>query len=227
MSSRPPIVRPSGSREFVDASLKELAAGRWSAPAWGRFLTRCLSRSADQALKHRLAFLELTLLHAVLARGRLRLWPLISWLLAVTHLGLLHEAHRGMSVPNVLTVVRANLPAIMPLTAPSAAGVALVTDYLDGRLARALNRETAFGAYADPLADMVFWTWFAFRHESSRWVRAVVLIAGPIPGAAITLGYFVKGRTIDYPRPLGVRWLSAGFQCALALRAIRTVSAVR
>ncbi len=219
VKSRRLIVQPPGSRQFVDDALAELVAGRWSPWAWLRFLWRCLVRSANQVALHRRAFLELTLLHLALTRGRPRPWPLISWLLASTHLGLLGDERRGMRVANHLSLLRANLPALSASAAPWTAVVAVVTDFLDGRLARAHRAETAFGAYADPLADLVFWNWFVFRNESSPWIRAAVVIAWPLPVAVVTAVYFVRGRTIDYPRPPAARALSAGFQCWIGLRA--------
>jgi hypothetical protein len=136
-------------------------------------------RSAEQATNHRRAFLELTLLHLALMRGRLRPWPVVAWLLAVTHLGLLGEERRGALVANHLSLLRANLPSLSLSAAPWTAGVALLTDVLDGQLARARKEETAFGAYADPLADLVFWNWYVFRNESSPMIRAAAFRLAP------------------------------------------------
>lgn len=221
LMSRSPIIRPKDSRQFVDEALRELAGGRWSPSAWFHFLWRCSIRSAQQAAAHRRAFLELTLLHLALTRGRPRAWPLVSWLLAVTHLGLLGDQQRGPLVANHLSLLRANLPSIAPSAGRWPAGVALLTDLLDGRLARARKEETAFGAYADPLADLVFWTWFVFRHEPNMWIRAATVIAWPLPAAVITAGYFVRARTLDYPRLEGTRLLSAVLQVWIGLRAFR------
>ncbi|MEO6796839.1 MAG: CDP-alcohol phosphatidyltransferase family protein [Candidatus Dormibacter sp.] len=219
MSSRSPIVRPPGSREFVDDVLAELAADHWSPSSWLRFLWRCAVRSAQQAAAHRRAFLELTLLHFAMMRGRPRPWPLASWLLAVTHLGLLGDARRGALVANHLSLLRGNLPSLSPSAAPWTAGVALVTDWLDGRLARARKEETAFGAYADPLADLVFWSWYVFRNECNPWIRAATVLAWPLPAAVITAAYFALGQSLDYPRPAMTRLLSAAFQCWIGTRA--------
>ncbi len=219
VKSRRLIIRPPGSRQFVDDALAELVAGRWSPSAWLRFLWRCLVRSANQVALHRRAFLELTLLHLALTRGRPRPWPLVSWLLAATHLGLLGDERRGMRVANHLSLLRANLPALSTSAAPWTAVVALVTDFFDGRLARARREETAFGAYADPLADLVFWNWFVFRNESSPWIRAAPVVAWPLPAAVITAAYFARGRTLDYPRPATTRLLSGAFQCWIGMRA--------
>jgi CDP-alcohol phosphatidyltransferase len=74
-----------------------------------------------------------------------------SALLAVTHLGLLGEGNRSLGIANGLSLVRANLPPRR-----WAAPVALVSDFVDGAFARGL-KPTAFGSYADPLADLSFW----------------------------------------------------------------------
>jgi len=218
--SRSPVVRPPGSRQFVDDALAELAAGRWSPSSWLRFIWRCSVRSAQQAAAHRRAFLELTLLHLALMRGRPRPWPLVVWLLAVTHLGLLGD-RRGALVANHLSLLRANLPSLSASAAPWTAGVALLTDVFDGRLARARKEETAFGAYADPLADLVFWNWYVFRNESNPWIRAAAVLAWPLPAALIAAAYFVRGRTLDYPQPASTRLISGAFQCWIAARGLQ------
>ncbi len=221
MRSRSPIVRPLGSRQFVDDALAELAAAHWSPSSWLQFTWRCWVRATEQAANHPRAFLELTLLHLALMRGRLRPWPLVAWLLAVTHLGLLGEERRGALVANHLSLLRANLPSLSASAAPWTAGVAVLTDVLDGHLARARKEETAFGAYADPLADLVFWNWYVFRNESNPWIRAVAIVAWPLPAAVITAAYFVRGRTLDYPRPAATRLLSGAFQCWIGMRAFQ------
>jgi phosphatidylglycerophosphate synthase len=154
-------------------------------------------------------------------RGRPRPWPLIAWLLAVTHLGLLGPERRGALVANHLSLLRANLPSLSASAAPWTAGVALLTDVLDGRLARMREEETAFGAYADPLADLVFWNWYVFRNESNPWIRTAAIVAWPLPAASITAAYFVRGKTLDYPRPGATRLLSAVFQCWIGIRAFQ------
>ncbi len=164
--------------------------------------------------------MELTLLHLALMRGRPKPWPLVVWLLAVTHLGLLGD-RRGALLANHLSLLRANLPSLSVSAAPWTAGVALLTDVLDGRAARARKEETAFGAYADPLADLVFWNWYVFRNESNPWIRAAAVIAWPLPAAMITAAYFVRGRTLDYPRPASTRLLSGAFQCWIAGRGLQ------
>jgi hypothetical protein len=215
MRHRLAIERQSESRAFVDEGLGRLQRSHWRPAAWAEFLGRCGIRSAMQARTHPLAAIEVTALHAGL--GWLG-WGgpglAASWVLAMTHLGLLGSQRRSIGLPNLLSLLRANLPASRwtPLAAVG-------SDVLDGRLAR-LATPTAFGAYADPLADVVFWTRYASASDSSRVLRAAVAATWLLPLAAIVTGYFAAGRTIDYPRPLLVRRLSAAVQCLLAARAL-------
>ncbi len=216
MRHRPAIDRPPESRAFVDRVLAELRRGRWRPAAWAVFLRRCAAQSAEQARAHPLATLEVTALHlALLAMsGRSRLRLAASWMLAITHLGLLGSRRRSIGSADVLSLVRANLPAgrWSPL-------VAIGTDVADGRLAR-LGTQTAFGAYADGLADVVFWSRQVWAREPSAAVRAAAAAAWLLPLSAIGAVYFAGGRTIDYPRLVLVRRLSAGLQCLLAARAL-------
>jgi CDP-diacylglycerol--glycerol-3-phosphate 3-phosphatidyltransferase len=73
-------------------------------------------------------------------------------------------AHRFRWIPNALTIARLGaLPVLLVVliraegpTSPLAAGifgVVAFTDFVDGKLARALGAETRFGRIADPLAD--------------------------------------------------------------------------
>jgi phosphatidylglycerophosphate synthase len=105
-----------------------------------------------------------TALHAALlllarARGRAGgAWIGLSWLLAVTHLGLLGQ-RRSLGAANTATLARGCLPALASSwwTGPAV----LAADVLDGQLARRRGEATVFGSYADTLADAAFWTWFA------------------------------------------------------------------
>ncbi len=69
-----------------------------------------------------------------------------------------------MTIPNTLTLFRIALIPVLVLVfylpyqwsfLASAAifGLAAITDWLDGYLARKLNQSTAFGAFLDPVAD--------------------------------------------------------------------------
>jgi CDP-diacylglycerol--glycerol-3-phosphate 3-phosphatidyltransferase len=74
------------------------------------------------------------------------------------------RAVRGVSLPNLLTFARiAMIPLLVvlfylpvPWAGPASAvvfGLAGVTDWLDGYLARRLDQESPFGAFLDPVAD--------------------------------------------------------------------------
>lgn len=211
--------RNAESRAFVDEILRELRASRWSARGWSRFLWRSTVRSAAQAPCHPRAAAELTIAHAALLARSRRPWAAATWALAITHLGLLAEGEDTVGWASRVTLVRANLPALVTGAAPWTGIVALATDRIDGRLARRAG-ETAFGAYADALADVAFWTWFAHRHERDRRVRLLATTVWLTPATLVTLAYLLSGRSVDYPRPAAVRTLSVGMQVLLTLRAL-------
>ena len=170
LATRGAIARSDEGREFVDDVLGELAAHRLSLPAWARFFVRSLLRSVDQVRIRPAAATEVTAIHLLAWRATgSRRWAFASWLLCITHLGLLGE-RSTLGWPNRLTLLRELLPALCPDSRWTSL-VALATDFADGRLARRGN-ESGFGAFADPLADGVFWSWFALRFEPSRVFRA-------------------------------------------------------
>jgi hypothetical protein len=215
MRHRPAIDRPPESRAFVDQALADLRRSRWTPAAWAAFLRRCGARSAEQALQRPLAVLEVSALHlALLALRCSRLRLTASWAMAITHLGLLGPRDRSIGPANALSLLRANLPAgrWSPLAA-------IATDVADGWLARRTT-STAFGAYADGLADVAFWTRQVCAHEPSRALRAAAAAGWLLPLLGIASAYFASSRTIDYPRPFLVRRLMAGLQCLLAARAL-------
>lgn len=142
--------------------------------------------------------------------GGARLRSAAAGLLALTHLGLLGD-RRSLGLANALTLVRAGLPA-----RAWAAPVALALDASDGLVARRRG-PTAFGSFADPLADAAFWSALALRPESGMVARAVTALAWTAPAAGIAAAYFAKGRTIDYPRWQLQRRLSALAQVALTV----------
>ena len=219
-ASRGAIARSDESRRFVDHILSELATNRFGLHAWGRFLRRSVERSADQARMRPIAAAEITALHAVAwAAGTWR-WTLASWILAITHLGLLGE-RTTLGWPNRVTLVRALLPSVAP-NSRWVSFVALATDLADGHLARR-GEESAFGEFADPIADGVFWSWFALRREPNRWLRWAPLTLFVFSTAGIATAYFARARVIDYPRPTALRYASAVTQILLTLRALRAL----
>ena len=217
-ANRDPIVRTLESRLFVDDILGRLAAGNFSLAAWASFFARTIDRSAAQARVRPIAAGEVTALHLLASARGNWLWTSVCWLVCITHLGLL--GHRStLGWPNRLTLVRALLPAL----APSSRWIslaALATDLADGHLARR-GAETAFGAFADPIADGVFWSWYALRWERNSWLRWLPLTAFTATMAAVAGGYFGLARTIDYPRPMSFRYLSGAAQTVIALRVFR------
>ncbi|MGI5286502.1 CDP-alcohol phosphatidyltransferase family protein [Nonomuraea polychroma] len=213
------IADRAGSRAATDALLAELRDSGWRSAAWGRFVARATRRSIRQAAPRPRAVAEVTLLHAaflLLARGRGAGWTTVSWLLCLTHLGMLEE-RSSIGPANALTLLRAHLPHL------GAGGrwlglVAIATDLLDGRLARARGETTAFGDYADSFADAAFWIWFAVRHEPNPRVRAAALAAWAAPVAVVTAAAFARGKMVDRPWPALLR-PAAVFQAVLAFRA--------
>lgn len=208
------------SRVRTDALLAGLRARGWRPRAWMVFLGRATRMSSAAVVARPHAAAEVTVLHLVfaLASGRRgRGWVGASWLLAVTHLGLL-EGRDSLGAANMVTLIRGNMPVLCP--GRRAGAIAVATDLIDGRLARRSGRVTAFGPYADSLADAVFWTWFAGRYEPSRVVRAAAAAAWAAPAAVVALASFARGGMAEPPHPRLLR-PAAAFQVLLAARALR------
>jgi hypothetical protein len=210
------------SRAFTDRALTDLRAGGWSPQAWARFTASVTIRSGQQVVAHPRAAAEISLLHgtfAVVARRRGRRWIALSWLMAVTHLGLL-GGRRSIGWPNAITLARANLAVTGQPLGPWIGVVALFSDKLDGTLARR-QMPSMFGFYADSLADAAFWTWLATGREPSRLLRAASLAAWVAPAAAVTVASIARGEIVEGPRPGLVR-PAAALQAVLAVRALRS-----
>jgi hypothetical protein len=219
LARRDAIPRSGESRRFVDDILGELSSRHFVPSAWGDFLGRSAVRSVTQIRIRPAAAIEVTVLHLLASAGSPR-WAFGSWLLCITHLGLLGE-RSTLGWPNRLTVLRALLPSLAP-RARWTSLVAMATDFADGRLARR-GEESAFGAFADPIADGVFWSWYALRWDPNRWVRWVPLTIFVASVAGISAAYLARGRAIDYPRLMAVRYASSAAQILLTLRALRSV----
>jgi hypothetical protein len=208
-------------RQRTDQLLGGLRAGRWTPRAWAGLLAQSVSMSVQAAAVRPRAAAEVTMVHATLlglsSRGRGRAWVTASWALAITHLGLLGP-RRSLGAANLVTLARANLPAVAAGRWTSAAMVA--GDLLDGRLARRRAEVTVFGSYADSVADAAFWTWFAARHEPSRLLRGAALAAWTAPPAALAAISVTRGTMPDVPRPALIR-------PAAALAGILTARAIQ
>ncbi|MBC7725168.1 MAG: CDP-alcohol phosphatidyltransferase family protein [Burkholderiaceae bacterium] len=117
---------------------------------------------------------------------------------------------RSIGIPNALTLIRGNLPAVEHRLGRALPVLSLATDFADGKIARATGAVTPFGTQADFLADTAFWTWFIVRHEPSRVVRVLTLASWAVPVLAIAAASITKGRMLDVPR-------SAWFRPAAAM----------
>lgn len=214
-------LRAAASRESSDILLSVLRDGRWRPAAWGRFIQLATLRSVDTARANPRSFVQSTVIHLpflLLAdRGR-RLWVLTSWLMAVTHLGML-DGRDSLGVPNTLTLVRANLPALESRLGRTLPILSLATDFADGKIARATGRVTPFGAQADFIADTAFWTWFVVRYEPSRMLLVATVAAWAAPVLGLAAAGAVKGRMTDLPR-------SAWFRPAAVLEIVIGVRAI-
>src|SRR5262249_59469229 len=149
---RAAVKRPRETPVVAAAPLAGPRAPRGRAAAWSTFVRRCGARSAKQARSHPRAAVEVTVVHlAMLPIARRSPVSLTaSWVLAMTHLGLLGTKTGSIGPANVVSMLRANLPARR--WGPA---LAVASDAADGWLARR-TAPTAFGAYADPLADVTF-----------------------------------------------------------------------
>jgi hypothetical protein len=209
------------SRAFTDAALTALRAEGWAPAGWARFTARIAVRSGAQIVAHPRAAAEVTILHGVFlaaARGRGRWWVTTSWLMAITHLGLLGR-RRSIGWPNVISLGRANLVVTGTPLGRWLGVVAAVSDKLDGTLARRQG-PTMFGFYADSLADAAFWTWMGSRRDPSRLALTASVAAWAAPVAALVAASIAKGEMVETPRPVLLR-PGAAMQAVLAVRALQ------
>jgi CDP-diacylglycerol---glycerol-3-phosphate 3-phosphatidyltransferase len=121
-----------------------------------------------------------------------------------------------MNLPNKLTVSRIGIACFMAvfLTFPSIPWgktmalllfvVASLTDYWDGRLARRMNRVTAFGQLMDPLADKIlvcaaFVGFVAVRQIVPAWV-VITIISREFLVTGLRLLAVREGRIVEAGR---------------------------
>ncbi|MEU8619477.1 CDP-alcohol phosphatidyltransferase family protein [Streptomyces sp. NPDC048623] len=216
-----PVAEMTDSRAATNALLRELREGRPASAALVRFLDQAARRSLHQAVRRPRALAELTALHAALyalAAGRRpgRGWVATSWGLSVLHLGLLEHRTR-LATADVLTLLRANLPALPGGSGRASGMLAIGLDLADGRLARRQSTVTPFGDYADTFADAAYWMWLTLRHEPSRTVRAAAAAAWAVPVVTLTGVAVRRGTMPERPRPVLLR-PAAALQAVVAVR---------
>lgn len=103
-----------------------------------------------------------------------------------------------LNLPTYLTILRIlAIPLVvlffyldMPLTASTIFGLAGLTDFIDGYLARKYNQESRFGAFLDPVADKLLVTvalLLIVERESMIWITlaAVIIISREITISAL------------------------------------------
>ena len=205
-ASRAAVLDGSASRAATDELLGGLRRGRFGARALGAFVADATLRSIREARKRPIALAEATAVHAgmaALAHPHGRVWVFSSWLMTVTHLGML-ERRKTMGLPNLLTIARANLPAAEARLGSAVPVLALLTDFIDGKLARRTGTVTRFGTQGDYLADAALWTWYTVTHERNRGWQLATFAAWALPVAGLTIASFAKGGMVDVPRS---RWL--------------------
>lgn len=250
-------VRTPEVEAWTSAELTQLSAALGSPTAWTFFLHQSFRRSrhdgqALPALRRSLRVWMLCCDAALLSwrAGATRRWPppgAFGWaigalLLAEWHLGMIPTRDdpnpTGLALPNGLTLLRMLLPAgIVGASGRGTSGIracialgALVTDVLDGYLARRAGAQTHFGAIADPLADAAIWTTLATTARSGRYSRILgwlVVLRYGTPMVLALAVTFRRGRTYDwYPSAIG-RWSSAALASLLTLREIHGVATSR
>ncbi len=91
-----------------------------------------------------------------------------------------------VNIPNALTLLRAlGVPAFLylfliadqPVAAFIVIAIGGLTDYLDGKLARALNQSTEFGAKFDPVVDRLYITAVVLALASREYLPWALVIA--------------------------------------------------
>ena len=186
-----------------------------------RFVLAASVRSAQQARAQPVALVEVSALHlmfAALGRPRGLLWIASSWALAGSHLGML-EQKQSLGWSNLITLTRANLPAVGPRLGSWLPVLAVVSDLADGAIARRTNTATPFGRHADFVADTALWTWYTLQHETSRAAKVATLSARALPIVLVATASFARGGMVDVPRS---RWWRpcAAIQALVCVRAV-------
>ncbi len=117
-------------------------------------------------------------------------------------------------IPNAITAVRLVLAFLFPFLPESwhlsVIAIALLSEFLDGFVARLLNAKSYFGQVFDPIADKVFFfsvalTWTLM--EKLSLVQWVLLGARDIGVILVALGIAVAGRA-GIVQPIKAQFLS-------------------
>lgn len=110
-----------------------------------------------------------------------------------------------LNIPNALTLLRAlGVPAFLyfflvaeqPIFAFMVIAIGGATDYLDGKVARALNQTTEFGAKFDPVVDRLYITAVILALASKDylpWELVISIIARDLVLAIVILYQRIKG----------------------------------
>lgn len=124
----------------------------------------------------------------------------------LTHLGMVEgpagEPRPSLGIPNVLTLARAGaLPALAFLTAEPAAWLAvllaaLVSDVLDGAIARQQGTQTRLGVYLDPSIDVALAIVASLSAAAAGWLpwwaAALVIVRYTLPPLLVGIHYFAR-----------------------------------
>lgn len=209
---------PAQLRGGSDELLGLLVAGRWRPAAWAGMLAAASRRSLEAGVRRPVGAGQIVVLHIAVARRSGRsLWPACAAAMALTHLGLL-GSRRSLGAADVISLVRANLPALGPTRTAWLPVLALASDLADGAVARRCGTAGVFGGYADAFADAAFWTWYT-RGDDEPLVRAAGVVAWAAPVAVVSAVSFRRGRVVDAPRSRFLR-PAAALQWILTLRAV-------
>ncbi len=110
-----------------------------------------------------------------------------------------------VNIPNALTLLRAlGVPAFLylfliadqPVAAFIVIAIGGLTDYLDGKLARALNQSTEFGAKFDPVVDRLYITAVVLALASREylpWALVIAILARDLIMALLVAYQRLKG----------------------------------
>ena len=136
------------------------------------------------------------------------------------------------NLPNILTLARIGLiPFIVAaFLAPGEAAhwfalglfaIAGATDYLDGRIARARDQQTAFGRFLDPVADKLLVTAVILMMVAQGWITGWLVLPALIillrEVLISGLREFLAGMSVDVPVSRLAKWKTAIQFAALAL----------